>query len=60
MLMCNSVFGKTMEYIRNHKDRKLVTSKQKYQNYVMNPNFKNVIHFPKIYLPWRWEKPRLR
>ena len=52
--LMNSVFGKTMENIRNHKDMKLVTSERRYQNYVMKPNF------PNIYLPWRWEKPRLR
>ena len=59
-LMNNSVFGKTMRNIRNHKNMKLVTSEQKYQKYVMKPNFKDSYPFQKIYLPWRWEKQRLR
>ena len=40
-LMSNSVFGKTMENIRNHKDMELVTSNKKYQKYAMKPNFKD-------------------
>ena len=59
-LMNNSVFGKTMENIRNHKDMKLVTSDKKYLKYVMKPHFKGGYRFSKHSLPWRWEKPRLK
>ena len=43
--MNNSVFGKTMENIRNHKDMKLVTNQDKYRIYVMKPNFKGGVKF---------------
>ena len=46
-LMNNSIFGKTMENIRNHKDMKLVTSDKKYLKYVMKPNFKDGHPFSK-------------
>ena len=46
-LMNNSVFGKTMENIRNHKDMKLLTSDKKYLKYVMKPNFKDGHPFSK-------------
>ena len=46
-LINNSVFGKTMENIRNHKDMKLVASDKKYLKYVMKPNFKNGHPFSK-------------
>ena len=39
-LMNNSVFGKTMENIPNHKDMRLVTNEKKYRKLVMKPNFK--------------------
>ena len=51
-----SVFGKTMENITNHKDMNLVTNEQKYQKYVMKPNFKDGYPFSKELLAvemWR-------
>ena len=49
--MNNSVFGKTVENIRNHKDMKLVTSDKKYLKYVMKPNFKDGFPFSKHLFP---------
>ena len=46
-LINNSMFGKTMENMRNHKVMKLVTNEQKYENYVMKPNFKDGYQFSK-------------
>ena len=40
-LMNNSVFGKTMENIRKHRNIKLVTTEEKYLHTVMKPNFKS-------------------
>ena len=39
----NSVFGKTMENIRKHRNIKLVTSREAYLKAVMKPNFKCVL-----------------
>ena len=39
--MNNSVFGKTMENIRKHRDIKLVTNREAYLKAVMKPNFKS-------------------
>ena len=43
-LMNNSVFGKTMENIRKHRNIKLVTNREAYL-IVMKPNFKSGVRF---------------
>ena len=40
-LMNNSVFGKTMENIRRHRNIRLVNNKEEYLKTVMRPNFKS-------------------
>ena len=44
-LMNNSVFGKTVENIRKHRNIKLVTTEEKYLHTVMKPNFKSGVLF---------------
>ena len=44
-LMNNSVFGKTMENIRKHRNIKLVTTREAYLKLVMKPNFKSGVRF---------------
>ena len=44
-LMNNSVFGKTMENIRKHRNIKLVTTEEKYLCTVMKPNFESGVLF---------------
>ena len=38
-LMHNSVFGKTMEDVRNHRDIKLITSEKRRKQLVSEPNY---------------------
>ena len=44
-LMNNSVFGKTIENIRKHRNIGLVTTEEKYLHTVMKPNFKSGVLF---------------
>ena len=44
-LMNNSVFEKTMENIRKHRNITLVTTLEKYLHTVMKPNFKSGVPF---------------
>ena len=40
--MNNSVFGKTMENVRKHKDIKLITTKEKRIKLVSEPNYHTI------------------
>ena len=44
-LMNNSVFGKTIENIRKHRNIKLITNREAYLKVVMKPNFKSGVLF---------------
>ena len=44
-LMNNSVFGKTMENARKHRDIKLVTTEEKNIKLVSEPNYHTTKHF---------------
>ena len=41
-LMNNSVFGKTMENIRRHREMKLVTTDKKRSKWVSEPNYHTI------------------
>ena len=44
-LLNNSVFGKMMENIKKHRNKKLVTNREAYLKAVMKPNFKSGVIF---------------
>ena len=44
-LMNNSVFSKTMENIRKHRNIKLITNRETYLRTIMKPNFKSGVLF---------------
>ena len=59
-LMNNSVFGKTMENIRNHRDTRLVTIEKNYKKYVMQPNFKDGVKFSEHLLGMKMGKTEIK
>ena len=58
-LMNNSVFGKTMENIRNRKDIKLVTSKKSALKLIAKPNFKHRTIFTENLISVHMSKTKL-
>ena len=55
-LMNNSVFGKTMENMRKHRDIKLVTTDEKRNKLVSEPNYHTTKRFFRNFVSNRIEK----
>ena len=57
-LMNNSVFGKTMESVRNHRDIKLVTSEKRRK--VSEPNYHSCKNFSDHSVAIKMKKTRIK
>ena len=59
-LMNNSVFGKTMENVRNHRDIKLVMTDKKRNKLVSEPNYHTTKHFSENLLAIEMKKTKVK
>ena len=59
-LMNNSVFGKTMENVRNHRDIKLVTSEKRRKRLVSEPNYHSCKKFSDHLMAIEMKKTRVK
>ena len=59
-LMNNSVFGKTMENVRKHRDIKLVTTEKRRIKLVSEPNYHTTKQFSKNLLPIEMKKAKVK
>ena len=59
-LMNNSVFGKTMENLRNHRDIKLVTSDKRRKRLVSEPNYHSHKNFSDHLMAIEMKKTRVK
>ena len=59
-LMNNSVFGKTMENVRKHRDIKLVTTEEKRIKLVSEPNYHTTKHFSEKLLAIEMKKTKVK
>ena len=58
-LMNNSVFGKTMENVRNHRDIKLVTTNERRNKLVSEPNYHTTKKFSENFLAIEMRKTKV-
>ena len=59
-LMNNSVFGKTIENVRKHRDVKLVTTDEKTNKLVSEPNYHTTKRFSKNLLALEMKKAKVK
>ena len=59
-LLNNSVFGKAMESVRNHRDIKLVTSDKRRKRLVSEPNYHSHIKFSNCLMAIEMKKTRVK
>ena len=59
-LINSSVFGKTKENIRNHRDIKLVTTDEKRNKLVSEPNYHTTKHFSENLLAIEMKKTKVK
>ena len=59
-LMNNSVFGKTMENVRNHRDIRLVTSEKRRKGLVSEPNYHSYKTFSGHLMAIEMKKTRVK
>ena len=59
-LMNNSVFGKTMENVRNHRDTKLVTSVKRRKRLASEPNYHSCKKFSDHLMAIEMKKTRVK
>ena len=59
-IMNNSVFGKTMENVRNHRDIELVTTDEKRNKVVSEPNYQSTKLFSENLLAIEMQKTKVK
>ena len=59
-LMNNSVFGKTMENVRKHRDIRLVTSEKRRIKLVSEPNYHATKHFSEHLIAIEMKKAKVK
>ena len=58
--MNNSIFGKTMEHVRNHRDIKLVTSEKRRKRLISEPNYHSFKKFSDHLMATEMKKTRIK